>query len=275
MHFFSRVISPLILFAYIILETYLKIQKSSICTTTGCELAAELLKFDSLYLNYFGAAGAIAISFLGFLSLKRKEFETVFYSVLYAAIAFESIMIGYQIFANPEPCSFCMGVYGLLLLIALLSNWKYLLYAMPAIIALFISLASMAIPQNKILFAEDGTYLIYSDNCPHCTNVKKFFAEKNIAHTLVSVRDTTVIAFIKRLNITQIPVLVVKKGDINSVIKGDKSIIEYFSDQKATGDKSAPKDTAPSQIYNSDDGGCSASILSDSGCSEESAVPLY
>lgn len=219
-------------------------------------------------------AGAVAIALFGFLSLKREGFEKLFYITLYAAIAFEAIMIGYQVIANPEPCSFCMGVYGQLLFIAFMSNWRYLLYALPAIMALFVSLAALAIPQNKTLFAENGTYLIYSDNCPHCTNVKKLFAEKEIEHTLVSVRDTTVVAFIKRLDISQIPVLVIKKDNINTVLKGDKSIIKYFTENKNTEQEPVAQDSSPSQIYNSDDEGCSASILSDSGCSEESAIPL-
>jgi len=106
MRFFSRVILPLLLLIYIIVETYAKLHHTSICGTTGCELAGELLKFNSLYLNYFGAAGALLIALLGWLSRRSEAYERLFFITLYAAISFESIMISSATSSVQDTASF-------------------------------------------------------------------------------------------------------------------------------------------------------------------------
>jgi len=276
MKLFSRVILPILLVLYIAVETYAKLNHTSICGTTGCELAGELLKFNSLYLNYFGALGALAVAFFGWLSLKRKGFETLFYITLYAAIAFESIMIAFQVLANPEPCIFCLGVYGGLLTIALFSNWRYLLYALPAIAALFISMASLTITQNRSLVTEPGTYLIASETCPHCKNVKKYFAEHHTPYQKISVYDINARFFIKQLDINSIPVLVIKDKLMTKVIKGDKAIIAYYETLNQPKEESTTEPEIPEDIYKAKDDGCSASVIqqADAGCSEDSGIPL-
>ncbi len=273
MKFISRVLLPLLLFAYIAVETYAKLHHTSICGTTGCELAGELLRFNSLYLNYFGAAGALFITLFGWLSLRRKIFETLFFITLYAAIAFESIMISYQLLANPEPCIFCLGVYGGLLLIALLSRWRYLLYALPAIAALFVSMGALALTANRSIMTEDGTYLIASKTCPHCKNVKNYFAKSAIDYTNISIKDANARFFIKQLGIHTIPVLVIKEKNHTTILKGDQRIIAYFDNEGKKETATESDDTNPVGIYNQEEG-CSASILQDTGCSETSEVPL-
>ena len=274
MKLFSRVILPILLIIYIAIETYAKLNHTSICGTTGCELAGELLKFNSLYLNYFGALGAFFAALFGWLSLRREGFAKLFYITLYAAIAFESIMIAFQVLANPEPCIFCLGVYTGLLAIALFSNWKYLLYSIPAIIALYLSMSSLTITQNRALVTENGTYLIHSETCPHCKNVKTYFAEHDIAYKKISIYDTNARFFIKQLDINSIPILVIKEKTGAKILKGDKAIIAYF-EQKNTPEATAHSTTEEDpSIYNGPDEGCSASIFQDSGCSEESEVPL-
>jgi len=273
MRFFSRVILPLIMFVYVGIETYLKIQKSSMCSSTGCTLAEELLRYSSLYLNYFGMIGGVAIAIFGYLSLRKDRDnslrEVLFFVTLYSAIAFESIMIGYQIIANPEPCSFCMGVYAQLLLIALLSSWRYLLYAVPAIVALFISLASLAVPQNRAIITTDGNYLIYSKSCPHCENVKSYFKKSSIAYTPLSIKDVNTRVLIKQLGITQVPVLVIRQQNSTQILKGDHSIIEHFEHSTPPANSST-SDTEKGSIYDSsDNGGCEASIFAEPSCADD------
>ncbi len=280
MKLFSRVVLPLLLIIYIAIETYGKLNNNPLCTSTGCSLAGELLRFNSIYLNYFGALGALFIAIFGYLSLRKEAFEKLFYITLYAAIAFESIMIAYQIIANPEPCIFCLGVYGSLFVIALLSNWRYLLYATPAIAALFVSMGFLAMTENRAIAATDGNYLIGSENCPHCKKVKKYFKEQSITYKNIAVRkDVNARFFIKQLGITTIPVLIIKEKNRSVILKGDREIIGYFEQINAgsSRDKSQIKkpdeSTGIQGIYNQEEG-CSASILQDTGCSETTEVPL-
>ncbi len=252
MKFISRVLLPILLLAYIGYETWLKLHHLSLCSATGCRLAGELLRFPSIYLNYMGMAAVGAILLFGLLSLFRPAFEKLYFIALYAAIAFESIMIGYQIFANPEPCLFCLGVYGGLLLIALASRPRWFLYTLPAIFALFFALGDLAIPKNQALVQGDGLYLIASDHCPHCRKVKEYFKEHKVNYRLLSVNDPSVRHLAKALGISEIPILIRREGVRTLILYGDRPIIDTFEaeakarTEKASGSSKVPEEPNPS-----------------------------
>ena len=289
MKFISRVFLPLLLLIYIGYETWLKLHHESLCTATGCRLAGELLRFPSIYLNYLGMAAVGAILLFGLFSLFSKAFEKLYFISLYTAIAFESIMIGYQIFANPEPCLFCLGVYGGLLLIALFSHPRWFLYALPAIFAIFFALGDLAIPRNEALITKEGLYLIASDHCPHCQEVKKYFAEHHIIYHKLPVSDPSVRHLAKALGITEIPILIRREGGITTILYGDRPILASFESSKST--KTKEKSTQPSADENlsapaapinpfkaSQKGGCSLDAVTENpsgGCEESGPeIPL-
>jgi len=281
MKLFSRVLLPLILLIYIAVETYAKLNHTSICGSTGCKLAGQLLNFPSLYLNFMGLAAVAGILILGWLSLKRPEWEKLFFIALYAAIAFETIMFAYQFLVNPEPCIFCAGVYSGLLLIALASRPRYLLYALPVIASLWVALSTLAIPKNMDLISQDGTYLIHSETCPHCKKVKAYFADHNITYMPIDVHTANARSLLKGLGIHEIPVLFIRQGTRTTVLKGDEPIIEHF---QAAGiqktEQSAPaQEHADTPLKAEANEGCSLDHQLDaapeeSGCEQDSAVPL-
>ena len=270
MKIISRIFLPLLLLAYIGYETWLKLHHQSLCSATGCKLAGELLRFPDIYLNYMGMAAVGAILLFGLLSLFNRAFEKLYFITLYAAIAFESIMIGYQILVNPEPCLFCLGVYGGLLLVALTSRANLFLYALPAILSIFFALSDLAIPRNEALIKGDGLYLIASDHCPHCKKVKAFFAEKHIDYTRLSVTDPSVRHLAKALGIGEIPILIQREGGKTVILYGDQPIIASFTKTaKAEKSESTAMPTAPGDLYaNPQEEGCSLSPLESSGCEE-------
>ena len=276
MKFFSRILLPLILLAYIAVETYAKLNHTSICGSEGCKLAGELLNFPSIYLNFMGLAAVAGILILGWLSLKRPEFETLFFIALYAAIGFETIMFAYQFFVNPEPCIFCGGVYSGLLLIALSSRPRWLLYTLPIIAALWVALSTLAIPKNMELISQDGTYLIHSETCPHCKKVKAYFAEHNIPYHPIDVHSANARSLLKNLGIHSIPVLLIRRAKATTVLKGDEPIIAHFAEAQ-----SAPQasEAGNAPLAADDTGGCSLDnqldgAPSESGCEQDSDVPL-
>ncbi len=281
MKLFSRVLLPLILLIYIAIETYAKLHHTSICGSTGCKLAGQLLNFPSIYLNFMGLAAVAGILILGWLSLKRPEWEKLFFIALYAAIAFETIMFAYQFLVNPEPCIFCAGVYGGLLLIALFSRAVYLLYALPVIASLWVALSTLAIPKNMALTPQDGTYLIHSETCPHCKKVKAYFADHNISYRPIDVHTANARSLLKGLGIHEIPVLLMRNGATTTLLKGDEPIIEHF---QAPQTQKAEQPTPATESINTPlkaeaSEGCSLDHQFDaapeeSGCEQDSAVPL-
>ena len=234
MRVFSRLFLPLLLLGYMAIETYLKVQHSSLCGKVGCKLAGELLNFDPIYLNYAGLAGLFLLMILGYLSLKSKFFETLFFMGIYAAIAFEATILSYQFIANPEPCIFCLGIFSSLLLIALFSQVKSFPMVLASVIAIFIGLSTLSISKNKTFIEVPGTYLIQSKTCSHCKKVKTYFAAHNIPYTPISVKEASARNFLKFSGITSIPALIIKENTGMTLLHGDQKIIAYFEEKTQT-----------------------------------------
>jgi len=284
MHFFSRVLLPLFLFIYIAVETYLKLNHTSLCDATGCKLAGELLRFNPLYLNYLGLASVFFLIFLGYFSLKSKIIERLFFIVLYSAIAFETTIISYQFIANPEPCVFCLGIFSSLLLIALLSHSKRFAAVLAVVLSVFLGLSTLAIGKNKAYATADGLYLIQSNTCGHCKHVKKYFEEHNISYISISVNEASARSFLKFVNISSIPVAVMKKPTGITLINGDKDIIAHFEKQHKGATVSEAVETAvpleqssalglPSDIFSAtSEPGCAITITETPACADDNTT---
>ena len=272
MRFIARVFLPLLLLGYIGTETYLKLQHTSLCGEVGCKLAGELLNFDAIYLNYVGMGGVFILMILGFLSLKNKFYEALFFMGLYGAIAFEATIISYQFVANPEPCIFCLGIISSLLLIALFSQPKHFGITLATVVAIFVGMQTLGVSKNKNFMVENGTYLIQSETCPHCKKVKAYMAEHDIAYTPISTKEASARNFLKFAGVTSIPVLILKEKLERKLIVGDKKIIAHFEAQKEPKALEEKPTEAPTQSSTLDLGtaGLSADFLSagadDEGC---------
>ena len=287
MRFIARVFLPLLLLGYIATETYLKLQHTSLCGEVGCKLAGELLNFDAIYLNYVGIGGVFILMILGFLSLKNKFYEALFFVGLYGAIAFEATIISYQFVANPEPCLFCLGIISSLLLIALFSQPKHFGITLATVVAIFVGMHTLGVSKNKNFMVENGTYLIQSETCPHCKKVKAYMAEHNIAYTPISTKEASARNFLKFAGVTSIPVLILKEKLERKLIVGDKKIIAYFEAQNKPEVNEEVTHVAPAQSSSldltgtglssdflsagADDEGCAITIAETPSCTEENS----
>lgn len=283
MRFFSRVFLPFLLLGYMATETYLKVQNSSLCGEVGCKLAGELLRFDPLYLNYFGIAGLLLLIVFGLLSLKNKFFETLFFMGLYAAIAFEATLLSYQFISNPEPCIFCLSIFSSLLIIALFSHVKSFPVVLASVIAIFLGLNTLSITKNKAFATQEGNYLIQSETCSHCKKVKAYFTEHHIDYTPISVKEASARSFLKFVDITSIPVLILKEKSGTTLLIGDKKIIAYFEDKtQLSSTESDNIDTTASSntvelsadflSAGGADDGCALTIIETPSCADENTT---
>jgi len=278
MHFFSRIILPFFLLIYIAIESYLKLHHTSLCGQVGCKLAGELLRFNPMYLNYFGVVSLFFLTIFGYLSLKHKLFETLFFTGLYAAIAFEATIISYQYIVNPEICLFCLGIFSSLLLIALLSHIKYFPFVIAGVLAIFIGLNTLSISKNKSYVTHEGLYLIQSETCGHCKKVKKYFAQHDIKYTAISIKEVNARAFLKFIDISTIPVLLIQKPTGIQILTGDKKILAYFKNPlpstEITASITVPQQNSsiglPSELFNAtSEPGCAITVTQTPACEDE------
>jgi len=144
----SYIYLPLLFLVYVTVEVILKLQNLSICDTSGCILADGLLRFDSIYLNYIGVFDALLILIFGCIVYKYDNYKKIFFIVLYSSILFETIMIAYQYWANPTMCLFCLGVYGFLFTITILTSKNKIILILPFILSNIIALSFLNIPKS-------------------------------------------------------------------------------------------------------------------------------
>jgi glutaredoxin len=282
MQFFSKVFLPFLLLNYIAVETFLKLNHTSLCEATGCQLAGELLRFNPLYLNYFGIASVFFLTVLGYFSLKSKLAERLFLMVLYSAIAFEATILGYQFIANPEPCMFCLGIFSSLMLIALLNHFRNFPFILSVALSIFLGLNTIAITQNKSFISQEGTYLIQSKSCVHCKKVKEYLAKHQIKYIPISVQEASARSFLKFAGISTIPVLITKTSSHTSLIVGDTQIIAHYENKPTlSSTTNTTSSTQQSHATNSlsssflsagsSDAGCAVSIVETPSCDKNTS----
>ena len=282
MRYLTRILLPLLLLVYIAVETYLKLHHTSLCSAQGCKLAGELLRFDAIYLNYFGLGAAFVMLLLGIASFKSQKAESFFFALLYGAVAFEGTIFLYQLYSNPEPCLFCMGVFGGLLLIAVANRTKDILSIFAIVLALASGLGVLAIPKNQSLMQNPGRYLIFSATCPHCKKVKAYLKKEHIDYTPISVTTAGARYALKFMGISHIPVLAEKEAHSLHYFVGDETIIDHIKQTRLPADEN--KETAASSnaapildtgflSAGGADEGCTLSITEPSPCKGNTTEP--
>jgi glutaredoxin len=170
----------------------------------------------------------IGILITGILAYKKIIHTNFFYIVVGSALLFETIMLGYQYFASPEMCKFCMGIYAFLVAIMLTASFRHFVVTAMGIVSVLMALSFLAIPQSKPYVLEDGNYLLQSASCPHCAKVKKYMKENYISYTKIDIEDIEAQHFATFLNFKTIPILITKEGKNIKIINGDKDIIDAY-----------------------------------------------
>ena len=222
-----RVLLPIFLLVYISYETLLKLNNSSLCEASGCQLAAQLLRFDAIYLNFIGIFGLTLLAVVGFKSLKNDSFTKIFNILLYSALTFEATLFLFQIIVNGEPCIFCLGVVTSLLAIAILNNKESTFIPISTVASIFLALNLLTIPTNSPTITATGNYLIES---PSCEKVKHYFNDNNIEYTPISIHNPNSVMFLKFLNISSVPALIIKDNSTTQITIGKNEIISLFKE---------------------------------------------
>jgi len=250
---------PTLFFLYNLGETLLKLNHSSLCESAGCMFADNLLRFDSLYLNFIGVVVSALIMIVGYMAYKERISQKTFYLLVFVSLLFETIMLGYQYFASPMLCKFCMGVYGFLWAIMITSSRRYTLMVIPAVLAIITALSFLTIPKTQAYVNADGLYLIQSPTCPHCIKVKEYFKAHDIAFTKLDIHSPEAKNFATYMNFGTIPIMIQKEGEFVTIINGDEAILDFFQDAPAPA-TTVPTDT--SELINMD----GASSEKEEGC---------
>jgi hypothetical protein len=232
---------------YLLVEAVLQWTGRSLCATEGCRMTLQLTRFGDpfMVLGAFLALGALGL--LSGLNLKRPSSvrDTLINLGLIAALAAEGFFVGYQLFWLPEVCLFCLSVFAVVLLLALLrwfSGWKEIGYGFAAF-ALILILPALVLPPPGKAFPLDRTMvLFYSDDCKHCTEIKAEIKKRNLDIPFIQVKEYG--RELKGLGVEGIPTLWVNGPNEKLLLTG-KETIRRFLDTDLHPEKVPPSALRP------------------------------
>lgn len=163
-----------------------------ICSSKGCEIAGQLLKFPEHNLIIAGAAFFWILWLLVFFACRYNKamLWKIVTVILFGALAFDGVLLGYQFIEVEVICWLCIGVGGALLAVLLSFAWIrrsiFVIFLGVSIwcggfmgqAVLFTNVQTPSLSQTDFLTrpAKDKEsakdfYLFFSLNCPHCSQV--------------------------------------------------------------------------------------------------------
>lgn len=246
---------------------------SSFCPNDGCSIIEGLTIITPIYLNILGLLFFQTVFWsLGYQKNKSKcDFDPIGLALI-SGLAFEAVLVSYQVFVVKTLCVYCLFIFTLVLLLNLL-------YGLRQIAAGAMILAAVILPFAILIFSPIGAlsksyslktaayglkscsaptkevYLFFSTNCSHCRNVIKVLNNCNSCSLYLNpIEDVSDIDFhglekistfapemnrlvLSVMGIESIPVLVVKSAEGYLFIKGEKPIIDYIQHACFTDDE--------------------------------------
>ena len=227
-HFTYRFM-PMIILSYLFINLYLIMIGSSWCKSEGCEISKSLLLIDqtdlyTLAIAAFGILMFVGIKILQTDSAKLKEFYK--FSIFTIMIC-ETILLSYLYFKTGSLCISCFIFYLLVILNYLLIDIKSKkVYVIPFIIASF-ALLDLNVNTISNESLSNKYTLLQSSTCKHCKEVKEYLKTNNIEYKKEEYSKYS--GLFSSLNITKIPVMIVKNNENNVVIlNGVSEILQYM-----------------------------------------------
>ncbi len=214
-------------FSVTFIELVLKINHSNLCNSEGCRLAANSLIIPD---EFIIALGALVFLLLLVLSLLKKD--VLVDSLLAIVLSAEGVFVSYQIFRFRHICHFCISVFLIFLILAIIrlfmKKWVVAIgfCSFFAILGLFSVLKPYYEPTYII---SSPMVLIYKPNCPHCEKVEEFLKKKDIK--IKKINALSCLNVLKTLGINAVPILVVRNKYSTMLVVGDRRIIDFLSDK--------------------------------------------
>jgi len=220
---------PMIILSYLFINLYLIMIGSSWCQSEGCEVSKSLLNIEQtdLYTLAIVAFGVLLITGLNILktdSLKLKEFYK--FSIVTIMIC-ETILLSYLFFKSGTLCISCFIFYVLVIInYLLLDIQSKKIFVIPFIIAT-IGLLDLNIDTKSNESITSRYTLLQSENCEHCKKIKEYLKDNSIEYR--KEEYTKYSGLFSSLNITKIPVMIVKNNENNLLIlNGVSEITDYL-----------------------------------------------
>lgn len=228
MSIFKKIWEPLV-FIYLIgfsltfTELLFNLSGKSLCQTEGCRIVESFVKGGEIVLL---VSGLVLFGVLLLFAITKKL--QIFHSVLLiGALSIEGYLLGFQSFIIKEFCLFCIVVFAILLISAIMrfiKGRKELAFAFISLLAVFF-ITYLVNPKIND-FPSSRYLLIYSKNCPNCNEIILYCEQMSIPIHKMEAKE--VLGILKALKINSVPVLFCDEGTEKNFIIGSEKIKEYL-----------------------------------------------
>ncbi len=216
----------------VIAEITMRMFHSTICSSEGCKLVSESVRYGDITILVLGALMFLLLTLASIREVKRKKPNRFIELLLILSLTSEGFLVGYQIFRVHHICYFCFGIFSILVFLTLLRTMEngptsamgFLCFT--SIVLLF----WMVLPPKPIkpIPAGKKLILIYDTNCPHCENVIR--TSKKIGIKMYRLKVANYKYLLKYLNINEVPVLIASVSpDEKKILIGEFKIEEYLN----------------------------------------------
>lgn len=229
------------------------------CLNQGCKVVEQLTRVSPILINSVGLVYFLLL-FWGFQASRSqiRRLPRFIAPLLLAGLAVEGVLVGFQYLVAQTFCWYCLGIFGIVVLLNMILGWRQMLHGAFIFIAVILSLAALKLTpavagqsafKQGIFATRPGassppaSYLFYSSTCAHCQNVLTALRQRpsvavhlnpidlvtatnlpganiNKTYSFQANRD-----LLAALGIEEIPVLMRTTPTGLSVVQGEKAIL--------------------------------------------------
>ena len=254
----------------LLVEAVLQLFGKSICATEGCKVVAQYTRFGDLTMVLMGLGTVALITVLAAQEMRAVSVrsERVINFLLVVSLAGEGFFVGYQLFRLDAVCGFCLGVFGIFVLLGglrILSGQREVIAGFGALLAVLV-LFYLILPAGGTALPRDAKYILfYSADCKYCSEIRKELDEKKIEVRHVEIKEYA--ATLKNLGIEHVPTLMVNGPQEKIFLSGTDAIRRHL----LTCEQARP---APQKKQASQTSSRSATTQATSGQGAGSLVPF-
>lgn len=237
------------------------LHRKALCFNEGCAIVDGLTKIPTVFFNL---AGFLYFGAIFYILLRARTGSDVWRQLaslfLLGGMAAEGVLVAFQHYIVGVFCSYCLVVFGFVVLINLFAGVKQFMRGVAVFVAVLVafSVLHFSSPQTSRPISA-GTYgsvagesggkqllFFFSETCPHCEEIIEGMRVQNSCEIqfnpvgkislppIDSIKKTKSydpavnVSFLKNLAINEIPVLVIFDREEVIVLKGKLHIKEYL-----------------------------------------------
>jgi hypothetical protein len=235
----------------LLVEAVLQFYGKSICATQGCKVVTQVTRFGDLTMVLLGLGTVALIAVLAAQELRSvsARSERVINFLLVTSLAGEGFFVGYQLFRLDAVCVFCLGVFGVFVVLGvlrILSGQREVIAGFGALFAV-LGLFYLILPTGGTALPRDAKYILfYSADCKYCSEIRKELDDMKIDVRHVKISEYA--ATLKNLGIEHVPTLMVSGPQEKIFLTGTDAIRRHLlacEQAQSTPQKKQTSRTAP------------------------------